>query len=99
MSEFDKTCECGHIGKEHLWTQKGITKFAFDTPFLRLPQEMRGMCKKCTCPEYHPPKLLRFKRKIEYSPRENNPDDSENRCGRCGRLLENHENIGHPFKK
>ena len=69
--------------------------------FFRVPQEGRGLCKKCTCPEYHPPKLLRSKRKIDYTSRTKPIDvESEERCSRCGRLLSNHQgDVGHLFQK
>ena len=101
MTLFDeKNCECGHSKQDHLWNQKGVTKIAFlGEGFFRVPQEERGLCKQCTCPKFLQPRLLRTKRKIQYLPRDKNPYGSENRCSKCGRLLENHENAGHSFEK
>ena len=100
MTIFDeKKCECGHAKEEHLWLQKNLSKLSIGAMILRVPIEGRGLCKKCTCPEFKTPQLLRPKRKMDYQPIENISVGSENRCGVCGRLLENHDNVGHYFKK
>ena len=97
MNKSDNKCQCGHFEKEHLWKEKKMTRLAFASIFFRTIQFERGVCKKCSCTEYLPYKLLRLKRKMEYAPREKITMD-ENRCTKCGRLLENHENVGHDFQ-
>jgi len=99
MTNSDDKCDCGHSKNEHLWTQKGVTKWAFlGDGFFRTPQEGRGLCRKCSCPEYYRPSR-RNPREMKYKQRTvNNKDDVENRCRKCGRLLENHNNVGHEFK-
>ena len=101
MTDFTKKCDCGHFGNEHLWVQKSVTKLGFlGEGFFRVPQENRGLCRKCSCPEYEPPSR-RHPRDIKYSPRAKNDDvDPENRCSRCGRLLINHKDVvDHPFQQ
>jgi len=101
MTDFEKKCKCGHFGNEHLWEQKSVTKLGFlREGFFRVPQEGRGLCRKCSCPKFQTPGMFRSKRKIEYTPRPKNFDiDSEKRCSRCGRLLSNHkDDVGHPFQ-
>ncbi len=73
IEDNGKKCECGHFRNEHLWVQKAVTKLGFlGEGFFRVPQEGRGLCKKCSCPEYYPPKLFRSKREIEYRVRSKN---------------------------
>ena len=94
----EKDCQCGHQKIEHVVEPKGVTKLGFlGDGFFRTTQLERGICSKCTCPKYKPPKFLKSK-KTEYSPRDI-PNFSESRCGKCGRLLENHENAGHEFRE
>lgn len=58
-----------------------------------------GMCKKCTCPKYAPPKLFRSNKNMEYQARPMDMlEDSEKRCTRCGTLFERHSEVNHPFK-
>ena len=43
MTDFTKKCDCGHVGNEHLWVQKSVTKLAFlGDGFFRTPHEDRG---------------------------------------------------------
>jgi len=96
-----KKCECGHFKNEHLFVKKRVSKIAFlGEGFFRVPQEARGLCRYCSCPKYLPPRRLRSRREIEYTPVPKNFDiDSEKRCSRCGRLLSNHkDDVGHPFQ-
>ena len=100
--QYGKKCECSHFKNEHLWEQKSVTKLGFlGEGFFRVPQEGRGLCRKCTCPKYLPSKLLRSKRKIDYTSRIKPIDvESEERRSRCGRLLSNHQgDVGHLFQK
>lgn len=70
MTDFTKKCECGHVGNEHLWEQKSVTKLGFlGEGFFRIPQEGRGLCRKCSCPKYLPHGWRGPRRKIEYTPR------------------------------
>jgi hypothetical protein len=58
-----------------------------------------GMCKKCTCPKYEPPRLFRSKRNLDYQARPMDMlEESEKRCLKCGTLFENHSEIKHPFQ-
>ena len=54
MTDFTKKCDCGHVGNEHLWVQKSVTKLGFflSDGFFGTPQEGRGLWRKCSCPEY-----------------------------------------------
>ena len=100
MTDFTKKCDCGHVGNEHLWVQKSVTKLAFlGDGFFRTPQEGRGLCRKCSCPEYEPPSR-RHPRDIKYTSRAKNNDvDPGKRCTRCGRLLSNHVDVNHTFQE
>ena len=99
MDSGDKNCKCGHIKHDHILQVGSVTKWGFlGEGFFRTPQIGQGSCKKCMCPKYKPPTFLNPRTKEEYPSRENS-EIKENRCLKCGRLLENHENVGHPFKK
>lgn len=95
----NKNCNCGHAKQDHILQVGSVTKLAFlGDGFFRTPQIGKGLCKKCMCPKYKP--LVFFNSKLkEYPAREKLLDVLENRCGICGRLVENHENVGHVFKK
>ena len=99
MTDFTKKCDCGHVGDEHLWVQKSVTKLAFlGEGFFRVPQEGRGLCMKCSCPKYEPPSR-RYPRDMKYTARIMKNDDTEKRCTRCGRLLSNHVDVNHTFQE
>lgn len=99
LTDFEKKCECGHTGIEHLLKEEKITIFALIVPFVRTIQIGKGICKKCTCPKFHQPNMFHSKRKIEYTLRMKNHEYSEQRCRKCGRLLLNHEEANHPFQE
>lgn len=98
MADSDDRCECSHSKHDHTLTVGSVSKWGFLTDgFFRTSLIGQGLCKKCMCPKFKQITFLNHKTK-EYSTREIKLDISENRCGKCGRLLENHENIGHDFK-
>ena len=98
MSSPDSNnCNCGHLKLEHILQVGSVTKWAFlGEGFFRTTQIGQGLCSKCMCPKYQQPRFLKSSK--EYPPREKF-EVSEERCGKCGRLLENHENVGHDFKR
>lgn len=100
MTNYDnKNCECRHIKHDHILQVGNVTKWAFlGEGFFRTPQVGNGLCKKCMCPKFRPRTFLNSRKVKEYPPRENT-DLIENRCNKCGRLFESHENAGHIFKK
>ena len=99
-SDSGKNCECGHTQQDHAIIQKSMTKLAVLERGFFIPTQLdNGMCKKCTCPKYYPPRLFRKKREIEYRAKPMNVlDDSENRCTRCGTLFDNHSTMNHAFQ-
>jgi len=102
-------CECGHFKIEHLGAQEDVQRsmvgfrpiqlieLEFIIGLFKTSQTGRGLCKKCTCPNYHLQNRFRPKN-IQYPERTINNDDLEKRCTRCGRLLSNHEGVDHPFQ-
>ena len=95
----EKICDCGHSKKEHMLTQKSVSVLdviLFHDRVATL-QEGKGECRICHCSKYEPPKRLNPRWGMDYSLRPVKKDIEE-RCTRCGRLLENHENINHPFQ-
>ena len=97
-SSSKDNCECGHLKNEHIFQIGGVTKWGFlGEGFFRTPQVGKGLCKKCMCPKYKPVTFLNSRKK-SYSPREEISNITENRCEKCGHLLENHIDIGHEFK-
>ena len=96
----NKNCDCGHSKKEHMLTQKPLS--ALDVILFHdrvgTLQEGRGECRICHCSEYEPPKRLNPRWGMDYSIRSKRDDEREERCTRCGRLLENHKNVNHSFQ-
>jgi len=99
LTDFDKNCECGHAGKEHLLKEEKITILALMVPFVRTIQIDRGFCKTCTCPKFQQPSMFHSKRTTEYILRRKNHEYSEQRCAKCGRLLVNHKEVNHSFQE
>ena len=97
--ESEKNCDCGHTKHDHEIIQKSMTKLAILDRGFFIPMQLgHGMCKKCTCHEYYPPRLFRSKRNVEYHVKPTCVlEDSEKRCRRCGTLFERHSEINHPF--
>ena len=94
----NKTCKCGHLKSEHFLQVGGVTKWAFlGEGFFRTSQIGQGLCKKCMCPKYR--STIFSSQKEDFPQRKDLLEISENRCGKCGRLLENHKDAGHDFKK
>ena len=61
-------------------------------------QEGKGPCMICECPKYDPSGRFKSNEKNEYSLRSIQHEEPEERCSRCGRLLENHKDVDHPFR-
>lgn len=99
-NDSGKKCDCGHAKHDHVMIQKSMTKLVILEKGFFVPMQMgHGACKKCTCPEYHPPRMFRAKRDIVYRAKPADLlDDAENRCKRCGTLFERHSEIDHPFQ-
>ena len=97
----DKLCDCTHSRVDHIIVHKKMTILTYLERGIFLTRQLdHGMCKKCTCPKYEPPRFLRSKRDIVYRVRPKDMlEDSENRCKRCGTLFERHSEISHPFQK
>ena len=100
MIDSDRKCDCTHAKVDHIIIPKKMTKLAYLERGIFLTRQLDyGMCKKCTCPKYEPPRFLKSKRDIEYQSRPMDMlEDSENRCKRCGTLFERHSEINHPFQ-
>ena len=96
----EKVCLCGHTKNKHMMTQKDTSLFDFILHHQRFAplQEGKGQCMICECPEYDPPGRFKSNEKIEYSLRPICHEEPEERCSQCGRLLENHKDIDHPFR-
>ena len=100
MVESDKKCNCTHARYDHIIIQKKMSLLAYLERGIFLTRQLdNGMCKKCTCPKYDPPRLFRSKRNSKYQVR---PKDMlkkyKKRCKRCGILLERHSEMSHPFQ-
>ena len=99
MNNSEKDCECGHSKHDHAIIQKSMTKLAVLERGFFIPMQLEsGICKKCTCPKYYPPKLFRSKREIMYRAKPMGVLDDEKRCKRCGTLFERHSGLEHPFR-
>ncbi len=100
MADSEKRCDCTHTRNDHIIVHKDMTLLAYLDRGIFLTRQLdHGMCKKCTCPKYEPPRLFRSKRNMEYQVRPMDMlDDSEQRCRRCGILLERHSEVNHPFQ-
>ena len=61
-------------------------------------QEGKGPCMICECPKYDPSGRFKSNEKNEYSLRSIQHEEPEERCSRCGRLLENHKDVDHLFR-
>ena len=96
----EKECLCGHSKNKHMMTQKDTSLFDFILHHQRFTplQEGKGQCMIWECPEYESPGRFKSNDKKEYPLRPVKHEESENRCSRCGRLLENHKDVDHPFR-
>ncbi|MDH3395548.1 MAG: hypothetical protein OEL52_05260 [Nitrosopumilus sp.] len=88
-------CDCGHFKNEHQWILKetGFWEEHWDDF-----THSTGKCKKCLCEKYDHPRRFIASESIKYPERIIKNDDSEKRCTRCGCLLSNHVDVGHPFQ-
>ena len=100
MTNYEKICDCTHTRVDHIIIHKKMTLLAYLERGIFLTRQLEhGMCKKCTCPKYEPPRFLRSKRDMVYRSRPKDMlEDSENRCKRCVTLFERHSEINHPFQ-
>ena len=90
-------CTCGHFANEHLWIPVRVPNW-HESLMEDSPGPGRGLCKKCTCPKYDHQSRFVADESIKYPERVIKNDDSKKRCTRCGRLLSNHVDVGHPFQ-